>query len=122
MAQREQYDTCAEHDAARPGGEDGQRHAEVENRILEGQVLAGPERSVAEPLGELGDRCEDPGVGPPADELARALDAETDAAVQAGRTIHTGRVADRHASFVKTPGPLTRRSRSATAMDAKENS
>ena len=51
VPQRQQHNTCAEPDPARPGGECGECDAEIENRVVEGEVLARPQRVEAGFLG-----------------------------------------------------------------------
>ena len=58
MPERKEHDAGSERDPARDGGERRERDAEVEDRVVEREVLAGPDRVVAELLGELGDRPE----------------------------------------------------------------
>ena len=61
MPERKEHDAGSERDPARDGGERRERDAEVEDRVVEREVLAGPDRVVAELLGELARR---PGTGP----------------------------------------------------------
>ena len=58
VAQRQQHDARTEQQALCDGGERRQRDPEVEDRVVEGEVLAGPDRVVPELLGQLRNRAE----------------------------------------------------------------
>ena len=76
MPERQEHDARSERDPARDGGEGRERDAEVEDRVVEREVLAGPDRVVAELLGELGDRPVAARVGQRGRKLAAALDPD----------------------------------------------
>ncbi len=75
VPQRQQDDTRAEQDPFGHRGERRERDAEIEDRVVEREVLAGPDRVVPELLGELGDGTEAAGVGR-TPGAARSLDPD----------------------------------------------
>ncbi len=74
VPERQEHHSRSERDPARDGGEGRERDAEVEDRIVEREMLAGPDRVVPQLLGELGDRPVPARVG----ELGRELPAPLD--------------------------------------------
>jgi hypothetical protein len=76
VPEREEDDPGAERDPFGHGGEDRQRDDDVQDGIAVRDVVAGPDRVVAELLGTDGDLAEETRVGGAADELAAALDPE----------------------------------------------
>src|SRR4029079_12664676 len=85
VAEREQDDACADPDARGDRRKGRQREDDVENRVAVGDVVAGPDRVVAELLYARRRLPEDAGVWRASDELAAALDAEGDPAHRALR-------------------------------------
>jgi hypothetical protein len=77
VPERKEHDARSEHDAPRDGRERRERDAEVEDRVVEREVLAGPDRVVAELLGELGDGPVSGRVGELGRELAASLDPDS---------------------------------------------
>ena len=78
VPQREEDDTRAEQDPFGHRGERRERDAEIEDRVVEREVLACPDRVVPELLRELGDGTEAAGVGKTLRELPRSLDPDLD--------------------------------------------
>src|SRR5581483_10057431 len=78
VPQRQQHDARADADALGASGEAGERNGHVEDGIVEGDVVACPQRLVADRLRELRHRPEEARVGRAADELPRPLEAEAD--------------------------------------------
>jgi hypothetical protein len=78
VAEREQHDPGAERDLLRDGGEGRERDDDVQDRIPVRDVVAGPDRVVAELLGARRHLAEDARVRDAVDELPAALDAERD--------------------------------------------
>ena len=76
MTQREEHDPRPEQHALGDRGERRQRDPEVEDRVVEREVLARPDRVVAELLRQLGHGAEATRVGRLVGELTAALDAE----------------------------------------------
>ena len=76
MAQRQQHDARADRDPLGDGGERRERDDDVEDRVAEREVVARPDRVVAELLGRLRELAEEARVGRAVDVLAAALDAE----------------------------------------------
>jgi len=78
VPQREKDDTRAEEDPFGDRGERRERDAEIEDRVVEREVLACPDRVVPELLRELGDGTEASGVRKTLRELPRSLDPDLD--------------------------------------------
>ena len=76
VPERQQHDGRADRDPLRAGREARERHGDVEDRVVERDVVAGPERVVSGFLGHLGHGPEVAGVRELADHLARPLQAE----------------------------------------------
>jgi hypothetical protein len=79
VAEWQEDDPGAQRDPLAHGCERRQRDDDVEDRVPVGDVVAGPDRGVAELLGADGDLAEDGGIRNAADELAAALNPEGDA-------------------------------------------
>jgi hypothetical protein len=76
VAQGQEHDARTDRDPPGPGGEGREGDGDVEDRIPERDVVAGPDRVVADGLRVLGDGAEEAGVGCSPDQLSAALDAE----------------------------------------------
>ena len=76
MAERKKDHTRSDRDPPRDGGEGREGDAEVEDRVQEREMLAGPDRVVAELLGELGDGPVPARVGEHGRKLAASLDPD----------------------------------------------
>ena len=70
MPEGKHDDARTEQDPFGHRGEHGQRDAEIEDRVVEREVLASPDRVVPELLGELCDRPVAAGIGRSVGELA----------------------------------------------------
>jgi hypothetical protein len=79
MAERQQDDPGADGDTFGRSGERGQGDHDIEDRVVERDVIARPDRVVADRLGELGRRPEQARVRRPLDQLAAPLKAEAQA-------------------------------------------
>ena len=88
MPQRQQHHAGADRDPLRDGGERRQRDDDVEDRVAVRDVVAGPDRVVAERLGRLRELAEDARVGCAVHVLPAALDAEGDIHVRPPTSLH----------------------------------
>src|SRR5579859_4349205 len=76
VPERQEDDGRADRDPLRAGREARERDGDVEDRVVERDVVARPDRVVPRLLGQLGHDPEEPGIRQPAEELPRALEAE----------------------------------------------
>ena len=77
VPERKEHDARSEHDSPRDGRERRERDAEIEDRVVEREVLAGPDRVVTQLLGELGDGPVSARVGELGRKLAASLDPDS---------------------------------------------